>query len=74
MTVMDIGEFVKRAALVGSTVLLSTCAAGSITSPPFMRPVPDGPALAGRRVGMASSSHGSRTRLADRPVAHAVQS
>ena len=68
MTVMHVRKFVKRTALVGSTVLLSTCAPGSITAPPFMRPVPDGPALAGRRVGMASSSSTLGTRRADRPV------
>jgi hypothetical protein len=56
MTTVHVGKLVRRAALVASTALFSTCAPASISAPPPMRPVPDGPALAGRRIGVLDLS------------------
>ena len=60
---MHVGKFVRRAALVGSATLFSTCAPSSISAPPPMRPVPEGPALAGRSVGLLDLGHVAPTSV-----------
>lgn len=46
------GKFIRRMTVLASTTLLARCAPSSISAPPPMRHVPDGPALAGRRIGL----------------------
>lgn len=64
MTVVHVGKIARRAALIGCTTFFSTCAPSSISAPP-MRPVPDGPALAGRRVELLDPSHAASATAAD---------
>ena len=64
MSIGRIGNFVMRAALVASTALFSACSPGSISAPPPMRPlVPEGPALAGRHVGLSRPVAPARVAL-----------
>ena len=64
MTRVRVGRLARRAALVAGTALFSICAPASISEPPPMRPVPEGPALAGRRIGMLDLSHVTSAKLA----------
>lgn len=68
----NVSKFVRGAALAAFSVLLATCAPSSITSP-FMRPVPDGPALAGRHVGVIEWRQRPPSKPADRPKIRLVQ-
>lgn len=72
MTTVEPGKLVGRAALAAFTLLLATCAPSSITAP-FMRPVPDGPALNGRHVGMTEWRQTVPSKPAARPTARLVQ-
>lgn len=74
MTSVHVGKIVRRAALIGCTTFFSTCAPSSISSPPPMRPVPEGPALAGRRIGLLDLSHAPSATaedMAGRPLVRA---
>ena len=64
MTRVRVGRLARRAALVAGTAFFSTCAPASISEPPPMRPVPEGPALAGQRIGMLDLSHVTSAKLA----------
>ena len=68
MTIVHVGKIVRRAALIGSTTFFSTCAPSSISSPPPMRAVPDGPALAGRRIGLLDPGGAVGVRPFDWPT------
>ena len=66
MNIVHVGKFVRRAALVASTAFFSACAPSSISAPPPMRPLaPEGPALAGRRIGMSNPNQVASVVLAD---------
>jgi hypothetical protein len=68
----NVGKFVRGAALAAFTLVLATCAPSSITSP-FMRPVPDGPALAARHVGMIEWRQTAPSKPADWPEIRLLQ-